>query len=320
MKKIVVIGGGTGTFVTLSGLKSRNVDLTAVVSMMDDGGSSGKLRDELGVLPPGDLRQCLVALSDSSKILRDLFNYRFEDGGLKGHNFGNLLITALEKISPDYSQAIKAASEILRVRGKVIPVTKERADLYALLDDGTIVKGETTIDDEPPPGYEKSKIRKLYLKPSVKINPEAKKAIHQADLIVVGPGDFYGSILANFLVDGIPQAINKSHGSVVLTVNLMTRWGQYKFKVSDYVNFLRKFIQVDYLIINSQSPDSTLVKYYRSQNEFLVEDDSDKIKNIKIIKSNILNKEKVQQSKTDQIRRSLIRHDPEKLARVIMKI
>lgn len=320
MKKIVVIGGGTGTFVTLSGLKNHPANLTAVVSMMDDGGSSGKLRDELGVLPPGDLRQCLVALSDSSKLLRDLFNYRYEEGGLKGHNFGNLLITALEKISPDYSKAVKAASEILRVKGKVVPVTKEKSDLYALLDDGTIVKGETTIDDEPPPGYEKSNIKKLYLKPQVKINLEAKQAILNADLIVIGPGDFYGSIMANFLVDGIPDAINKSKGKVILTVNLMTRWGQYKYKVSDYVALLRKLIRIDYLIINNKKPNPDIVKYYISQNEFPVTDDSNKIKDIKIIKTSLLSSKKIKQSKTDKIKRSLIRHDPEKLARVIMKI
>lgn len=319
-RRIVVIGGGTGTFVTLTGLKNYPVDLTAIVSMMDDGGSSGRLRDELGVLPPGDLRQCLVALSDSSQLLRDLFNYRYEEGGLKGHNFGNLLITALEKITSDYSEAVKAASEILRVKGEVVPVTKQDSDLYALLDDGTIVKGETTIDDEPPPGYEKSKIKKLYLKPSVSINPDAKKAINNADLIVVAPGDFYGSIMANFLVNGVPEAINKAKGNVVLTVNLMTRWGQYKFKVSDYVNFLRKYIKVDYLIINNQKPDPKLVKFYKSQHEFPVEDDSNNLKNVIITKTSLLNNKKIKQSKTDKIKRSLIRHDPNKLARAIISI
>lgn len=320
MKKIVVIGGGTGTFVTLTGLKNYPVDLTAIVSMMDDGGSSGRLRDELGVLPPGDLRQCLVALSTSSPLLRNLFNYRFEDGHLKGHNFGNLLITALEKVTSDYSEAVKAASEILRVKGKVVPVTKEDSDLYALLDDGTIVKGETAIDDEPPPGYEKSKIKKLYLKPSVEINSDAKKAIKEADLIVVGPGDFYGSIMANFLVTGVPEAINTTKGKVVLTVNLMTRWGQYKFKVSDYINFLRNFIKVDFLLINNQKPNPNLVKIYSSQNEFPVEDDSSKLKKIKVVKAPLLNEEKLKQVKFDKIRRSLIRHDPEKLAKAIIKL
>lgn len=320
MKKVVVLGGGTGTFVTLTGLKNYPLDLTAVVTMMDNGGSSGRLRDELGVLPPGDLRQCLVALSTSSKLLRQLFNYRFEKGDLKGHNFGNLMITALEKVTPDYSHAVKAASSILRVKGRVLPVTTEKSDLVAKLCGGKIVKGENTIDDEPPPGYEKSKIEKIYLEPSVKIHPEAADAIKNADLIVIGPGDFYGSIMANILVKGVPEAINSSKGKVVFTVNLMTRWGQYRYKVSDYVNLITRLVSIDYLIINNETPDTELVKWYGKNHEFPIEDDSDKINKIQKIKAKLLSHEEVQQSNLDKVRRSLIRHDPNKLSEIIARI
>ena len=218
--KIVVVGGGTGTYVVLSGLKKYPVDLTAIITMMDSGGSSGRLRDELGVLPPGDVRQCLVALANSSKLLRDMFNYRFEEGDLKGHTFGNIFLSTFVKTTGSMKKAIEEVGKILRIQGTVVPVTYANSDLCVEFEDGTIIEGETHID-EVEKMEKRTRIKRAFLKPSVAANPDAKEAIEKADVIVIGPGDLYTSIIPNLLVNGIKSAISNSKAKKIYVLNLI---------------------------------------------------------------------------------------------------
>src|SRR5271154_7496815 len=192
MKKIVVIGGGTGNFAVLQGLKDYELDISAIVSMADDGGSTGILRDELGVLPPGDVRQCLVALSNSSRLMRSLMNYRFENGGLGGHSFGNLLLSALEKVTGSFEKAVEEAGKILYIKGKVIPVTTHQVRLKMLLNDRKVLEGEKEVylSKEIDRGY-----KSIYLEPYPKANPHAIDEIINADMIVIGPGGLHTSII-----------------------------------------------------------------------------------------------------------------------------
>src|SRR3989338_2221566 len=180
MKKVTIIGGGTGTFVVLSGLKQHPFDLAAIVTMMDSGGSTGRLRDQLGVLPPGDLRQCLVALSDAPELWRKLFLYRFEKGDLAGHNFGNIFLSALEKVCDDYDTVIDTVSYVLKTKGLVLPVTYEKTHLCAEYENGTVIKGEGNIDEDNP---ERSRIVNAYLEPKVEVNQKAVRRILDSDFI-----------------------------------------------------------------------------------------------------------------------------------------
>ena len=218
MKKIVTIGGGTGSFTLLSGLKNYSIDISAVVSMADDGGSTGRLRDELGVLPPGDIRQCLVALSDSSDKLRDLMNYRFptngdsdldkEMRGLAGHSFGNLLLSALEKINGNFIDGVREAAKILNIKGQVLPVSEKDMNLAIELNNGKIIIGEKYLDHNKQ--IRKHSVKKVFLKPQISANKKVLKVIKNADIIILGPGDHYGSIIPNLLVKGVAKTICKS--------------------------------------------------------------------------------------------------------------
>ncbi|MBI3638505.1 YvcK family protein, partial [Candidatus Wolfebacteria bacterium] len=253
-KNIVTIGGGTGSFTLLSGLKKYPINLSAIVSMADDGGSTGVLRDELGVLPPGDVRQCLVALSESSETLRELFNYRFESGGLKGHNFGNLFLSALEKISGGFQKGVEESGKILNVKGEVIPVTESDVKLVMKLKNKEVLNGE----DEIGHNYEIQKIgiEKLFLTPKPKPNKKAVSAIKKADAIIIGPGKLYCSILPNLLVKEISGAIKKSKAQIIFVCNLFNKKGETdKFSMSDYVKEIEKYIgknRIDYVIYNIQ--------------------------------------------------------------------
>lgn len=324
-KKIVTIGGGTGSFTLLNGLKKYPVDISAVVSMTDDGGSTGMLRDELGVLPPGDVRQCLVALSESSDELRTLMNYRFEKGALKGHNFGNLLISALEKAEGNFSKGIETASKILNVKGEVIPVTNQDINLFIQLKNNKILKGENEINHSFE--IEKRGIKKIYLAPAAKANKKAIQKILEADMIVVGPGNYYCSVAPNLLVKGIPEAIIKSKAKVVFNCNLVNKKGQTEnFSLEDYVISINKFIgkdRLDFVTFNSKKPGEKLVKKYASQRELLVKiKEKTAGKKCKIIKTDLLSAEKPKYSKADVLakERSFIRHDSDKLAKVLMNI
>jgi uncharacterized cofD-like protein len=326
MKNIVTIGGGTGSFTLLSGLKEYPVNITAIVSMADDGGSTGRLRDELGVLPPGDVRQCLVALSDESEKMRELFNYRFESGDLRGHNFGNLFLSVMEKISGGFSSGVKEASKMFDIKGKVVPVTDDDVNLFIDLDNGDKIKGENEINHNYK--IEKVGIKKIYLNPPAKANKDALKAIKKADLIVIGPGNYYCSIVPNFLVKGISAAIIKSKAKVVYNCNLVNKKGHNeKFDLDDYADSINKFIgkeRVDFVTFNSKKPSKQLIEKYKKRKESVVEFDElkkDK-RGYKIVKANLLSEKKIKYSKADTLasERALIRHDNKKLAKVLMTV
>jgi len=317
-QNIVVIGGGTGNFVTLSGLKRHNCYLTAIVSMADDGGSTGRLRDEYGVLPPGDIRQCLIALSTSDKVMRDLFSYRFGNGSLNGHNFGNLLLAALTKTIGNFEDAVKRVSEVLAIKGQVIPVTTTMATLCAILEDGTIIKKETKIDEPDHDGT--LRIKDIFLEPEANANTNAIKAIEEADKIVIPPGDVYTSILPNLIVKGISEAIKRSKAKKIFVCNLMTKYGQTNnFTAKDHLGIIRKYIDIDYAIVNTTKPSKNILKIYEKENEFPVVDDL-KLTDKKIIRGDFLNKIAIKKNRADALRRSLIRHNPAKLAMAIINL
>ena len=273
--RIVVIGGGTGTYTVLTGLRDFQVDLTAIVSMFDSGGSSGRLRDEFGVLPPGDVRQALLALSRlpvDKLILRRLLDYRFEDGlGLKGHSFGNLLLTALNEITGRTDLAIREAAKILDVDGQVLPVSLDNCHLCARLEDGTIIKGETNIDIRRV--RPELKILDVFLDPPAKIFLGAKRAILEADLIILGPGDLYTSTIPNLLVEGVSQAIAKSQASVFYICNLMTKYGETQnFAVSDFIKEIQHYLgpaakKLKKVLVNNywRVPKTLLARYYQEK-------------------------------------------------------
>lgn len=316
LKKVVVIGGGTGNFVILRGLKKYPLDLTAIVSMADDGGSTGILRDELGVLPPGDVRQCLVALSNSSRLMRSLMNYRFENGGLGGHSFGNLFLSALEKVTGSFEKAVEEAGKILSIKGKVIPVTMHQVRLKMVLNNRKILEGEKEVylSQEIDQGY-----KTMYLEPFPKVNPRVIEEIQNADMIVVGPGGLHTSLIPNLLVEGVVDALHKSDAKKVYVVNLMNRKGQTTgFKTSDYMKELVRFLgkdPFDHILINVQKPREELIEAYSEEGD-LVEND---IEDERLIFADLLGK-LAEKQKRDPLKRSLIRHDSDKLAQELMNI
>jgi uncharacterized cofD-like protein len=316
VKKVVVIGGGTGNFAVLKGLRNYDVDLSAIVSMADDGGSTGILRDELGVLPPGDVRQCLVALSDSSRLMRSLMNYRFENGGLGGHSFGNLLLSALEKVTGSFEKAVEEVGKILFIKGKVIPVTTHQVRLRMILDNRKVLEGEKEIylSQEIDQGY-----KSIYLEPYPKANPHAIDEIMNADMIVMGPGGLHTSLIPNLLVEGVSSALRQSGAKKALVMNLMNRKGQTTgFKVSDYLQELVRFIGddiFDFILVNNQKPSQELIEVYAEEGTLITND----LKEDRVILAPLLGELKEGQ-KHDLIKRSLIRHDPKKLSQELMKI
>lgn len=318
LKKVVVLGGGTGTFTALSGLKRYPLDLSAVVSIADDGGSTGILRDELGVLPPGDIRQCLVALSSGDTVLRDLFNYRFTQGGLEGHNFGNIFLSALEKVSDDPLTAIKEANRILNVKGRVIPVSARAADLYAELEDGTVVKGQHAIDK---PSGARAFIRHCFLSPESKANPEALDAIHNADVIVMGPGDLYTSLIPILLVKDVTNAIAQSRAKRLLIVNLTSKRGQTEgYTASDFFGEVTKYAWpavIDTVIINQAKPSDEIAQKYIEAGDQMVSDDFENA-SISVWRGDLISDSLAKPVPGDKLKRSLLRHDPAKLAHAIL--
>jgi len=329
-KKIVVIGGGTGTYTVLCGLKkysSHVVDLSAIVTVADSGGSTGRLRDEFGYLPVGDFRMALVALADDRHVrgvLRDLFLHRFDKGtGLKGHNFGNLFLVAMTDILGSEEKAIEFASRVLRVRGKVLPVSQEKLTLVARYDNGVVVRGESKIDEPAPEHDGRRRIEELWLEPESMISPKAGQAISDADLIILGPGDLYTSLLANIVVPGVVEALQASRAKILYTVNLMTKYGQtHGLAATDHLKEMARYIgrYPNYVLINDQSLPNDILERYRRQQEFPVEDDLSKTKDFKIIRKDLLALEEVVKPSGDVLKRSFIRHDSDKLAQTIMSL
>ena len=274
--KIAVIGGGTGSFTLLSALKEHTTQIAALVNMADDGGSTGVLRDELGALPPGDVRQCLVALSDSPNI-RELFSYRFEEGSLKGHAFGNLFLTALEKMTGDFGRGVEMASEVLNVRGVVEPITLTNVTLAMRQPSGDEVRGEFQIGDMDFHGSRPE----LWLEPAAEPNPRALRAIETADIVVIAPGHLYGSLAPALIVPGVGEALKKSKAFKVYVCNLVTKPGQTDgFEVSDFAAEIERFAGTDFLdavLFNTEKPTDALLERYAKEGERSVEYDQDKL-------------------------------------------
>lgn len=322
--KIAVIGGGTGSFTLLSALKSHTTQLAAIVNMVDDGGSTGVLRDELGTLPPGDIRQCLVALSDSPKV-RELFNYRFEEGTFKGHSFGNLLISALEKISGDFGQAVETASEILRVNGVVLPATLDDVRLkMEWADVAVTLHGERVIDADA--FKHDPRQATLSLVPNATVNPAAIAAIERANIVVIAPGDLYTSLGPLLVIDGIGQALATTRAKVVYVANLVTKRGQTdNFTVVDHASEIERFAGakvLDYVVYNQQQPSPELAKRYReTEGSYVVEAGPLKTQPYTAVGGAFLGAMALlHTSDTLPVTRSLIRHDTNAIATAIMEL
>lgn len=320
--KIVVIGGGTGSFALLSGLKHYGRHITALVNMADDGGSTGHLRDELGVLPPGDVRQCLVALSDNPRV-RELFNYRFDEGSFKGHAFGNLFLTALEKMTGNFAESVELASQVLNITGRVEPITLSNVTLCAEGADGEL-KGEFKIAHAPL----KSR-PKIWLEPAATANPAALAAIAEADLVVIAPGSLYGSLAPALAVNGIGQALQATKAKRIYVSNLVTKPGQTDgFDVTDFADEIERLAGgkfLDYVIYNTLTPPADLMQKYAHEDEYLVELDPAKAAatNYRLSGRPILAKGGWGQPQAgDEIAasRSFIRHDSDAVARAIMRL
>lgn len=324
-KNIVVVGGGTGTFVVLRGLKYYPHRISAIVTMADSGGSNKRLRDEFGLLPTSDIRQCLVALSEENGgvgLLRKLFMYRFEKGkGISGMTFGNLFMAALSDILGSQKEAIRQTGKVLRIHGTVIPVSFTDTNLYARYEDGRVLTEEHLIDEPPHEGT--LKITDIYLKPRATANPEAINAISRADLIVLGPGDLYTSLIPNLLVEGVADAIARSQAKIVFVLNLMTKYGQtYNFTAGDHLRVLEGFIgkTIGYVVINNGPLNRQALKIYAQYHEFPVVDDLTAGGYFQVVRAAVASRGIARKSKSDALTRSLIRHDSQRLAQVLVSL
>jgi len=328
IKKIICLGGGTGVSVVLSGLKKYPLDLTAIVTMFDSGGSSGKLRKELGILSLGDVRQCLVALSNENN-LTDLFHYRFEKGTLKGHNFGNLLIAAAIGATGNLNKAIEKIAKILNIKGKVVPVTLEMADIIAVLKNNKKIKEEEKIINYPY--LSRIGVKKLFLEPKVKANPKAISAIKNANLIVIAPGKFYTSIIPIFLIKGISEAVRKSLAKKVFVCNLMTQVGNTDgFTVIDFLTILEKYLGkdvIDYIIFNTGKLSAKQVKEVGKvfPKADFVKYDKSLLKMKNFIGANVTDRQIQRLDPADIFvkganKRTMILHDSKKLAKILLNL
>ena len=271
-KHVVTIGGGSGQFALLSGLRDIDgIAITAVVSMMDSGGSTGRLRDELGILPPGDILKCIVALSPHQSFSRTILQKRFQkDRRLKGHNAGNMLLTMLSQYTGSFPTGVAALSEILDTRGTILPVTTDQATLVAELTDGQRIFGEQAID--VPRGHQREKIHDVFLVPhhtdAIHVYPPVVSAIEAADYIIVGPGDLFTSIIPNLIVPGVAEALRKASAKLIYIVNIMTKYGEtHNFNAKDFVDRLEIYIgkKVDGIIYNITPPDDAACMAYQRQ-------------------------------------------------------
>ncbi|MDD5148046.1 MAG: uridine diphosphate-N-acetylglucosamine-binding protein YvcK [Candidatus ainarchaeum sp.] len=325
--KIVAIGGGTGLPMVLTALKEFTPHITAIVTVTDCGRSSGVLRKDLNILPPGDIRNCLIALSESEQLLKDLFNYRFSNGVLTDHSFGNLFIAALTKTTGSFEQALKQASQILAIRGKVLPSTLQDVHIHAQLADGTVVCGEDSIiqrTTKPGQLAKRPAIKKVFLRPAnAKILPEAKKAIEEAGLIIIGPGSLYTSVIANLLAKGMASSIRKSRAKKVFIANVMTQVCQtHGFSLSMQAREIEKYLgkgSLDFVVYNTKKPDKKTLKRYEKEQSFFMENDLENLKGMKIraIGADLIANSNEKTKATKQL---LLRHDPKKIEKVLKKI
>lgn len=322
--KIALIGGGTGSFTLLSSLKDHTSQIAALVSMADDGGSTGVLRDELGALPPGDVRQCLVALSRVPE-LRDLFNYRFEEGSLKGHAFGNLLLTTLEKMTGSFSEGVELASQLLNIKGFVAPITETDVRLVMHTKDNEEVRGQFEIAHKDFEGARPD----FWLEPEAVANPQAIAAIEQADMVVIAPGNLYGSLGPALIVPGVGEALKNTKAFIVYVCNLVTKPGQTdRFKVHDFASEIERLVGapvLDAVLFNTELPSDDLIKRYAKEGELPVEYDPKQLHKAPYIAAGAsLLAGTIWQNtnKSDPIaaQRTLIRHDSEAVARALLEL
>jgi uncharacterized cofD-like protein len=307
--RIVAVGGGTGLSVLLSGLKNYTSNISAVVTVADSGGSSGRLRQQFDVLPPGDIRNCLVALADAPTLMRDLFQFRFDGNSeFAGHSFGNLFLTVMTRLTGDFEKAIKETSKVLALRGQVIPSTLGDVSLVAHYADGTVVTGEDQIPKA------RKLINRVNLTPEQPLaTPDALKVIKEAQIIVLGPGSLYTSIIPNLLIKEITQAIAESEAIKVYVCNVMTQPGETDgYSVSDHIKALLKHSHehvLDYCVVNNGEVPAEILKRYSQDNSLLVVNDRKKIENLGY---------RVVEEDFTMIQDGVIRHDSEKLAKIIL--
>lgn len=317
MKNIVLIGGGTGTSTLAKGLRAKGAAVSIVVSMADDGGSTGILRRELGVLPPGDVRQCMLALSNADADLQKLIAYRFEDGGLKGHNVGNLLFAALEKTTGDFAGAVSKMSEMLQVQGSVIPVTLDNVTLMTHFTTGEVLEGESTLHNANLQDFDH-----MELSPTPAANAEAITAIESADTVVIAPGAFFSSTTPPLLVPGIAEAIARTNAKSVYICNLANKAGHNEgWSVSDYTNRIESLLKepLDHVIFNTDLPEQTFAKYAR-EGESLVSYQKEDTLAPKFIGGDLLEVVKPSQADADLLTRSTIRHNSAIVAESILDL
>jgi uncharacterized cofD-like protein len=323
--KVVVMGGGTGIFPVISALKQLDVDIYSVVAVSDSGGSTGRIRDEFGFQPVGDLRQSLAALAENEaeNWIQKILLYRFEKGeGLKGHNLGNLLLTALQDMTGDTTKALEIAEKVFRLNGSVVPVTQERVDLKINYVDGTSDVGEHILDEQRQnPQDQPKKIKDIELKPPAPLNEVAREAMETADLIIIGPGDYYASLMAVLAPDGIVQAFQRTQAKVMYILNLMTRLTQTPdMTAQEHIEGIEKAIgrRVDLVLANNQPIPEETLKLYAAENEFPVVDDLGD--DPRIIRKAIVSDSVIKRQAYDVAHRSLLRHDSQKIKDVLEPI
>lgn len=320
----MIIGGGTGTFTLLSSLRSYPSMNSVIVSTADNGGSTGMLRRELGVMPMGDIRQCLSGFSENDSLLARAFSYRFEHGSLKGHVVGNILLAALQKVSGGIEDAILECGTLLRVSGQVVPVTLTPTDLTAVLEDGTEIVGEHAIDEPLHDGNQK--IRSLSLQPQTPANLRAVHVIAEADIVVIGPGDVYTSTLPNLLVPGITDALVKSKAKKVLITNLMTKFGQTSgFRASDFLSVFEQFLGagvISAVIVNTERPSDEWMARYGTVHSQFVEPDCAELekRGVTVVAERLVSENIFSKSCADPLVRSYLRHDSDKTAKHIWEL
>ena len=316
--KLLTLGGGSGQFALLSGLRDLpGIDITAVVSMVDSGGSTGRLRDEFGILPPGDILKCIVALSPHREVARILLLKRFiEDRRLKGHNAGNLLLTMLSRYAGSFPAGVQALAEILDVRGRILPVTIDPGTLVAELTDGTRIFGEKAID--VPRGTQREKIRDVFLVPhhseSISVYPPVIDAAWWADYIIIGPGDLFTSIIPGLIVPGVVEAFKKSRGKLLFVMNIMTKFGEtHNFTGWDFVARLEEVFgrEVDGIVYNSSRPDEKILAQYLNQKAEFVEINPEDA---------CWGKRRIYSDDMLETSGGIVRHDSRKLAAMIQRI
>lgn len=311
--KIVAIGGGTGLSTMLRGLKYYTSNITAIVTVADDGGGSGDLREDLGILPPGDIRNCILALSDTEPLMEELLQYRFKDGRLKNQSFGNLFLAAMDGISTTFEEAVQKMSSVLAVTGKVIPVTLENVVLKAELQNGSIVEGESMIPEEAL--NQKSPIQRVFIEPKdAKALKEAVNAIREADAIILGPGSLYTSVIPNLLIKDISSALKRTTAIKIYVSNIMTQPGETdNYSVSDHIKAIFRHAGdevIDYVIVNNEGVEEEFKGKYKEEESHIVNVDVDVISsmNIKIIDEDLIS-----------VKNGFIRHNSEKLASTIIE-